>query len=129
MDHRIRAFWARVLPACLLLFGTSSCIVFGKQQGVKNTWRATDVAFEEGVTTQAQVAEALGPPSQILGLEGQTIFYYVRERSDGRGIVLLIYNQIRQKVDYDRAVFFFDAEGVLTSSSFSEVAFPVDGKK
>ena len=108
------------------MWTASGCIAFGRQQGVKNTWRAENLVLEEGVTQQAQVIEQLGPPSQIIGLEGQTIFYYVRERSAGRGLILIVYNHVKMAVDYDRAVFFFDGSGALTSYSFSEEAFPLE---
>ena len=125
MDHRASALPVRLGLVSLLLFGLTGCVAFGKQQGVKNTWRADGLVLEEGVTTQAEVAQRLGPPSQIIGLEGQTVFYYVRERSKGRGVILLVYNHIKHEVDYDRAVFFFDSAGTMTSYSFSDEQFPL----
>lgn len=127
MDHRASALCTRAVLASFLLFGTSGCLAFGKEQGVKNTWRAGAVTLEVGTTTQAEVARQLGPPSQIIGLEGQTVFYYVRERSSGRGLILFVYNHIQQSIKYDRAVFFFDDQGELTSYSFSEEILPVEG--
>ncbi len=35
----------------------------------------------------------------------------MRERSKGEGLFLLLYNTTHLKVDYDRAIFFFDGRG------------------
>jgi len=97
----------------LLLAG---CAAFNTEQGVKNSWRdLPEATFRPGVTTQGEVAELLGPPSQILSLANGTAFYYLREQRRGRGFVLIIYNQGTQEIRYDRAVFFFDRNGVLTN--------------
>lgn len=102
----------------LLLFG---CAVYNDQKGVKNLWRDPDLpAFVKGVTTQSEVIERLGPPSQVIGVSGQTIFYYMLEKRTGRGLILLVFNMVNQKFSYDRAIFFFDGEGVLTDYALSQ---------
>ncbi len=51
----------------------------------------------------------------------------MRERSKGEGLFLLLYNTTHLKVDYDRAIFFFDGKGVLVEHALSREAFPVEG--
>ena len=72
-----------------------------------------------GTTTQAEILEALGPPSQVIGLRDQTVFYYLQEQSKGRGAIFIVYNQVSEKVVYDRAIFFFDSGGVLRDYALS----------
>ena len=97
----------------LLLAG---CAAFSSEEGVENSWRSLSAAtFRPGITTQAEVAELLGPPSQIISLASGTAFYYLREERRGKGFILIVYNQGTQTIRYDRAVFFFDQDGILTN--------------
>ncbi len=96
------------------------CIVSRADSGVTNKWRdETLPAFESGKTTQSEVAHALGPPSQLINLDDQLVFYYLRERVRGRGMILIVYNQSREEIVYDRAIFFFDKKGILQDFSYS----------
>jgi hypothetical protein len=100
------------LLAALLIGG---CAAFSSEEGVENSWRdLPEATFRQGITTQAKVAELLGPPSQIISLASGTAFYYLREERRGRGFILIVYNQGTQEIRYDRAVFFFDRNGILT---------------
>ena len=106
-----------LLLSVLLLCG---CIVSRADSGVTNKWRdETLPAFESGTTTQSDVAHALGPPSQLINLDDQLVFYYLRERVRGRGMILIVYNQSREEIVYDRAIFFFDKKGILQDFSYS----------
>jgi hypothetical protein len=97
---------------------------------VENRWRAKEVPeWKPGVTTEAQVVETLGPPSSIISLKEYTVFYYMREHQEGGGLVLIIYNNVRNDVRYDRAVFFFDNKGVLSSYSYSNEELPYAGNE
>ena len=106
---------------CLLvLFLLGACINSRSDSGVVNTWRGNDLpAFEAGRTTQAEVAKALGPPSQLVDLGGQVVFYYLTERAKNTGLILVLYNTMRERVVYDRAIFFFDKRGVLKDYALS----------
>jgi hypothetical protein len=72
------------LLAALLIGG---CAAFSSEEGVENSWR---------------------------DLASGTAFYYLREERRGRGFILIVYNQGTQEIRYDRAVFFFDRNGILT---------------
>jgi len=100
------------------------------QMGVENKWR-TDPApvFEIGATTQSEVMKALGPPSQVIALQDQTLFYYLREQQKLQALSLIIYSHSRERIMYDRAIFFFDDEGVLRDFALSEEAIPRRDKK
>jgi hypothetical protein len=117
-DSLIRVCAALVVTSLALLTG---CAKFHTERGVESRWRAPDTpAFVAGKTTQADVLDALGPPSQIISLNDGSVFYYLREKGDGAGLILLVYNQVKYGVGYDRAVFFFDPKGVLTEHAFSK---------
>ncbi len=108
----------------LLVLGVG-CATRQSQMGVRNAWRdASAPPFEKGRSTQADVMAALGPPSQIIGLADQTVFYYLREQAKTKGLFLVVYNQTKESVDYDRAIFFFDRQGILTNFAYSAEVVP-----
>lgn len=112
-----------LLGICALSLG--GCLNKRSEMGVRNDWRNPSLpAFEKGVTTQSEVMHALGPPSQVIALPEQTLFYYLREQSRTKSMFLIIYNQTRQQITYDRAIFFFNKQGVLTDFAYSKEAVP-----
>jgi len=105
------------------LLCVTGCVSKRSEMGVRNSWRDPALsAFEKGRTTQSDVMHALGPPSQVIALQDQTLFYYLREQSRTKAMFLVIYNQTRQEIIYDRAIFFFNKEGILTDFSYSAEA-------
>ena len=104
----------------------AGCMSKRGEMGVRNYWRDPSLpAFEKGRSTQSDVMKALGPPSQVIALQDQTLFYYLREQSRTKAMFLIIYNQTRQEIIYDRAIFFFNKQAVLTDFAYSkEVASP-----
>ena len=112
-----------VLSVVLLL--STGCANWDGYAGVDNRWRADDVPdWKPGETTAEDVAAFLGPPSQLIPLHDETVYYYMREGKDGRGLVLLVWNMASQVTEYDRAVFFFDANGILRNFSYSQEQLP-----
>ena len=104
-----------VVLLCLL-----GCAKWEKQQGVHNRWRDPSLPmFKIGETTQSDVTAALGPPSQIISMDDQTIFYYLMEEQNGKALVLILFNWSQMKTIYDRAIFFFDPDGILLDFSYS----------
>lgn len=113
----------------LLIMVTAGCASWNSESGVDNTWRMPDCPeWIDGKTTEAEVVSSLGPPSQIIGLEDETVFYYLRERKQGKGLVLLLWNWGDTTAVYDRAIFFFDDKDVLTKHAYSREALP-DGSE
>lgn len=104
-----------------LLISMTSCFTLSDQQGVDNLWREESKieGLEEGRTTQNDVIQLFGPPSQIINLDKGTVFYYLLQEKKGRGMFLLLFNFKNEVVSYDRAIFFFDNNGVLTDYGFS----------
>ena len=115
---------ALTVAAVLLALG---CASYDRRAGVSNLWRDAERAgFEDGVTTRADVLAALGPPSQVIGLEDRVVLYYLRERTRGTIQVLLLYNRQSENISYDRAIFFFDPDGVLVEHAFSDEEIPLE---
>ena len=111
-----RIIWTGI--AALALAG---CASFGAVDGVENIWREIPAdSFQEGETTQAEVLEMLGPPSQLIALNDQTVFYYLTEKTSGKGYIFILWNQVDAKSEYDRAIFFFNNDGVLEKFAFSQ---------
>jgi hypothetical protein len=109
-----------------LLALTSGCVSKSSTQGVENRWRAEPApVFERGKSTEHDVLSALGPPSQVINAGNRTVFYYLLEAKRSRGVILIIYNQTVERIVYDRAIFFFDAQGHLTDFSTSNEKVPL----
>lgn len=114
-----------LIVMALLGITLSGCITKQSQLGVQNKWRAEPaLVFEKGCTTRADVLHALGPPSQVIGLRDQTLFYYLREQQKVQGLITVVYNQTREQISYDRAIFFFDSNNVLRDFALSDEAIP-----
>ena len=98
---------------CLSLL--AGCAQYENKRGVEVTWEAavTD-HFIRGQSSRRDVLSQLGPPSQVISLEEETVLYYLFERSEGNGIILIVYNRMKIDTRYDRAIFFFDENDVLT---------------
>jgi hypothetical protein len=108
---------------CLVLgslIAVGGCVSKNAQQGVETQWRGEKApVFKQGETTEHDVLAALGPPSQLINLGNKTVFYYLQEQKRTRSLILILYNQTREKISYDRAIFFFDTQGRLTDFSTS----------
>jgi len=105
--------------AATTLFG--ACTNYTRERGVENTWRSIDLSqIVPGTTTQMEIVKQLGPPSQIIDLKAGPAFYYLAEQTQGGGVILILFNHMDEKITYDRAVFFFDTQGVLLDYSLSK---------
>lgn len=105
----------------IIAFTGGACVSKNSRQGVENRWRAeTAPVFKQGQSTEHDVLAALGPPSQLINLGQKTVFYYLQEQKQTRSIILILYNQTREKITYDRAIFFFDQQGHLTDFATSD---------
>jgi hypothetical protein len=104
---------------CIVL-AVTGCAQVSKKAGVENRWREQNIVLQEGVTTQQQVLAQLGPPSQIIALPAKTVFYYLYEETKGRLLFLILYNQANTAITYDRAIFFFNNNGILETYAFSK---------
>jgi hypothetical protein len=112
-----------VLFLSLLMWTASSgCVSKNARQGVESRWRSVPApVFKQGETTQHDVLVALGPPSQLINLGDRTVYYYLQEQKKVRSAILILYNQTREEITYDRAIFFFDQQGHLTDFSISDL--------
>ena len=98
---------------CLLLMG--GCAQYDNKRGVEVKWEdEAEGRLVRGETTRADVLDWLGPPSQLISLDDETVMYYLFERSAGDGLILIVYNRFRVDTQYDRAIFFFDEQDRLT---------------
>lgn len=108
----------RSLAAALLLALTvlaSGCAQYENKRGVLARWQdSAGHKLVAGETTRQDVLDWLGPPSQVIALGDETVLYYLFERAEGEGLVLIVYNQFKVDTRYDRAIFFFDANDRLT---------------
>lgn len=124
IDSVRRSAWVTLL---CLLSGITGCITSSDRGGVTNHWRSETLpSFEAGITTQSDVLQALGPPSQLIRLEDGSVFYYLTEESGETTFLLFIYNHTRSRTRYDRAIFFFDGEGKLTEFATSSESLDYD---
>jgi hypothetical protein len=123
--------WRNGALAVVLILGApllAGCIRGKHTTGVSNLWRVPGVDFTTGQTRDQDVLDALGPPSQLIALEKYTVYYYLLEKSDKTGLITIIYNANKQEVFYDRAIFFFDHQGILQRWSTSKESLPLFGE-
>ena len=119
----------RILLGCSLIV-LVGCTSDSGYSGVDNVWRSDDVPeWKEGATTASEVAKFLGPPSQLIPLHDETVFYYMREGKDGKALMLFVWNTGTQVTSYDRAIFIFDKKGILKTYSYSNDALPYEPEK
>ena len=109
---------------CFILWNVlllSGCFNLSDQQGVDNLWRVESNLsdIEKGKTSQEEIIKLFGPPSQIINLDEGSVFYYLLQRKEGRGVFLLLYNFRDEEIIFDRAIFFFNDQGVLTEYGLS----------
>jgi outer membrane protein assembly factor BamE (lipoprotein component of BamABCDE complex) len=96
----------------------SGCVRYKSKRGVEVAWQAEVVEqLKVGVSTRGDVLDLLGPPSQVISLDDETVLYYLFEKAKGEGVILIVYNSIKINTRYDRAIFFFDENDVMTDFS------------
>lgn len=113
MPPALRIFCAG-LALCLL----QACAQYENKRGVDVRWQDSVTSqLTRGSSTRADVLKLLGPPSQVISLDGETALYYLFEHARGEGLILILYNRTEIETQYDRAIFFFDDNDVLTDFS------------
>lgn len=106
---------SKIMFVSLLMCFFAGCAQYDSKRGVDVLWQAEAVkTLEVGKTTRSQVLKLFGPPSQVISLDDESVLYYLFEYSKGEGLVLIVYNRIQVDTHYDRAIFFFDDNDVLT---------------
>ncbi len=117
--HKARCFFS-LTTLFLVLCVLSGCSTWENRQGVSNKWRDESLPqIRIGEATQSDVARLLGPPSQIISMNDQLIFYYMLQKKKGKGAFFIIYNWAQINTIFDRAIFFFDQNGILTDYAYS----------
>lgn len=108
----------RLIAMTLCMTLLPACAQYENKRGVDVTWQAhATEQLVSGKSTRADVLALLGPPSQVISLDDETALYYLFEHSEGEGLILIVYNRMRIDTRFDRAVFFFDSNDVLTEYS------------
>ena len=109
---------ALILAALFCATMLQACVQYESKRGVDVTWQSSVTQqLARGESTRKDVMTLLGPPSQVISLEDETVLYYLFERAKGSGIILILYNRLKINTRYDRAIFFFDENDVLTEYS------------
>ncbi len=118
----------RIITVALSLLLLGGCAQYQNSRGVEVGWQTPlEDQLERGQTTRQELLTKLGPPSQIVALGDETVLYYLFEHSVGEGLILVVYNKFQVDTRYDRAIFFFDDQGLLTDYSSRVAAAPSDG--
>jgi len=107
--------WARVWIWLMLLGGVSGCAFVRANVGERLPEEAIQ-AIQKGVTTKAQVVEALGTPDVVTHTMQHEVFQY--RYGDGKLGVVLIFSRATYKTD--DLYIFFDAQDVVTDIIFGK---------
>ena len=106
------------LAAALCATLLAGCAQYENRRGVEVTWEAKVTSqLQPGQSSRREVLALLGPPSQVISLEEETVLYYLFEKSQGNGLILILYNRMQIDTHFDRAIFFFDDQDILTDYS------------
>jgi outer membrane protein assembly factor BamE (lipoprotein component of BamABCDE complex) len=104
-----------LVSAGLTLLLLAGCAQYENRRGVEVSWQPDALTgLVRGQTTRQEVLQLLGPPSQVIALDDETVLYYLFERSEGEGVVLIVYNRMQIDTRYDRAILFFDQNDLLS---------------
>ncbi|TXS96179.1 hypothetical protein FV139_01345 [Parahaliea maris] len=108
----------RALFTLLLCTLLGACAQYENRRGVDVNWSPAQLGdITVGKTTRSEVLKRLGPPSQLIALEDETVLYYLFEHAQGEGLILVVYNRFEVNTRYDRAVFIFDEQDQLVDYS------------
>jgi hypothetical protein len=108
-------FIAIAVSACLFCGALTGCAQYQNKRGVEVTWQENVTShLVRGQTSRKEALRLLGPPSQVISLEEETVLYYLFERSKGDGLILIVYNRMDIDTHYDRAILFFNENDILT---------------
>ncbi len=103
------------LAGSLCLSLLAGCAQYENRRGVEVTWQDKVTGqLQRGQSTREEVLALLGPPSQVISLEEETVLYYLFEKSTGNGLILILYNRMQIDTHFDRAIFFFSEQDILT---------------
>jgi outer membrane protein assembly factor BamE (lipoprotein component of BamABCDE complex) len=106
------------LAAGLCAHLLTGCAQYENRRGVEVTWEDTVTSqLQPGQSSRKEVLALLGPPSQVISLEEETVLYYLFEKSKGNGLILILYNRMQIDTHFDRAIFFFNDQDILTDYS------------
>jgi outer membrane protein assembly factor BamE (lipoprotein component of BamABCDE complex) len=106
------------LATCLGASLLAGCAQYENRRGVEVTWEdQVTNQLQPGHSSRKEVLALLGPPSQVISLEEETVLYYLFEKSRGNGLILILYNRMQIDTHFDRAIFFFNDQDILTDYS------------
>ena len=109
---------AHIIAAVFCAITLQACVQYESKRGVDVNWQSSVTQqLTRGESTRKDVLALLGPPSQVISMEDETVLYYLFERAKGSGLILILYNRMKIDTRYDRAIFFFDENDVLTEYS------------
>ena len=96
-----------------------SCAMFGKSTEYHSFDARWLDSLTPGTTIAAEVLEVFGAPSRMMKLSNGNAYVYERSVSKGTGIWLVVLSFGNYETQYDRVVFFFDNEDILTHYGLS----------
>jgi hypothetical protein len=105
-----------VLGMMLLCVG---CAMFAKSKEYHGFDADRLATFTAGTTTAEEIVGVFGAPSQIAKLSNGNAYVYERSVSKGTGIWLVLVSFGNYETQYDRVVFFFDRQDMLTHYGLS----------
>lgn len=117
-----------LIPALIIvLVSTSGCAIIGRDSDFRSFDSKSLTSVVPGKTTAGQVAQLFGAPTQVVKLSNGNAYMYTRGMSKGTVVYLILVTFANYDRKYDKIVFFFDKNDVLThyGSSFnaSEAAY------
>jgi hypothetical protein len=109
-----------IFGLAILIMLLSGCAVIGKGKDFRPLEEKALVQVNPGTTTASDITKMFGAPNQIIKLSNGNAYIYYRSQSKALGIWLVLVTMVNYDTQYDRIVFFFNRNDILThyGSSF-----------
>lgn len=113
------AFLRSLAALAALLLLINGCAAVGKNVEYQSFDPGKLENVAPGQTTAGQVVTLFGAPTQVVELSGGNAYVYERAVSKATGAYFVVISFVRYDQQYDRLVFFFNEDNVLTHYGFS----------
>jgi hypothetical protein len=111
-----------LMLAVMLLFaalGNVGCAVFGKEMDHQPFDPGRIGEVTPGKSTAAEVSGLFGAPSEVVKMSNGNAYIYERSVAKGTALWLVLVSFVKYDRQYDRLVFLFNKEDVLTHYGIS----------
>jgi hypothetical protein len=98
----------------IVLLSVTGCALFGKNMEYQPFDSSQLDKLIPGTTTAQEISGTFGAPSEVVKLSNGNAYIYQRAIAKGTGVWLILVSFGNYEKQYDRLVFFFDTNDILS---------------